>query len=66
MFSRTQEYDGQLDHPQMICLAFKQDYLTFDDLSKEAQESYSQLVITSKTVFKGRIKVILVGESLGF
>ncbi len=51
---------------QMICLAFKQDYSTFDDLSKVAQDSCSQLVITSKTVFKDRIKVMLVGESLGF
>lgn len=51
---------------QMICLAFKQDYSSFDELSKAAEDSCSQLVITSKTVFKGRIKVILVGENLGF
>lgn len=51
---------------QMICLAFKHDYSTLDDLSKVANDACSQLVITSKTVFKGRIKVILVGESLGF
>lgn len=51
---------------QMICLAFKQDYSTFHDLSKVAEDSCSQLVITSKSVFKGRIKVILVGESLGW
>lgn len=51
---------------QMICLVFKHDYSTLDDLSKVANDACSQLVITSKTVFKGRIKVILVGESVGF
>ncbi|GEM_PF-5587372 len=41
-------------------------WFVFNDLSKVADDACSQLVITSKTVFKGRIKVILVGESLGF
>lgn len=51
---------------QMVCLSYRQNYLTFNDLKKEAEDSCSQLVITSKSVFKGRIKVILVGESLGY
>ncbi|TWH78170.1 lactate utilization protein [Sedimentibacter saalensis] len=51
---------------QMICLAFKKDYSNFDDLSKVAEDSCNQLVITSGSVFKGRIKVIIVGESLGY
>ncbi|KAF5050404.1 LUD domain protein [anaerobic digester metagenome] len=51
---------------QMICLAFKKDYSNFDDLSKVAVDSCNQLVITSGSVFKGRIRVIIVGESLGY
>lgn len=51
---------------QMGCMAYKQDYPSFDDLAKAAADSCSQLVIISKSVFKGRIKVILVGEDLGW
>lgn len=39
---------------------------SYDELLDKAQEAGSQLVITTKSVFKDRIKVILVGESLGF
>lgn len=45
---------------------FKQDYSSFDELFKVAEASCSQIVITSMSMTKGRIKVILVGESLGF
>lgn len=47
-------------------LIFKQDYSSFDELSKEAEWACSQTVITSMSMTKGRIKVILVGEYLGF
>ena len=47
-------------------LIFKRDYSSFDELSKVAECEYSQLVITGMSMTKGRIKVILVGECLGF
>ncbi len=47
-------------------LIFKKDYSTFDELSKAAEGACAQLVITGMSMTKGRIKVILVGESLGF
>lgn len=50
---------------KMAVLAYKQDYTSYDELSKAAEGGCSQLVITQKSMFKGRIKVILVGESLG-
>lgn len=49
-----------------ILLAFKQDYASYDDLLAATEKSYSQLVVTHMSMFKGRIKVILVGEALGF
>lgn len=50
----------------LTMLIFKQDYASFDELSKVAEGACSQLVITSFSMTKGRIQVILVGESLGF
>ncbi len=50
----------------MTMLIFKQDYASFDELSAAAQGGCSHLVITSKTALKGRIAVVLVGETLGF
>lgn len=47
-------------------LFFDEDYSTFDELSKASERIYSQLVITSKSIIKDRIKIILVGECLGF
>ncbi|WP_368487751.1 hypothetical protein [Clostridium sp. BJN0013] len=44
---------------------YKQDCSSFEELFKAAESGCSQLVITSKSMFKDRIKVILVGESLG-
>ena len=58
---RTKNYTAS-----MIMLKFKQDYSSFDELSEAAEMAGSHLVITSKSAVKGRIKVILVGESLGF
>jgi len=45
---------------------FKQDYSSFDELSKAAESACSHLVVTSMSTNKDRIKVILVGECLGF
>lgn len=50
---------------KMAASAYKQDYSSYEELSKAAENGCSQLVITQKSMFKGRIKVILVGESLG-
>ncbi|MBC9784061.1 lactate utilization protein [Heliobacterium chlorum] len=50
----------------MTLLIFNKDYPSYDELSKVAEDSCSQLVITSSSMSQGRIKVILVGESLGF
>jgi Uncharacterized conserved protein containing a ferredoxin-like domain len=50
----------------MTMLIFKQDYSSFDELSKAAEAACSQTVITRMSMTQGRIKVILVGESLGF
>ena len=51
---------------QKTMLIFKQDYSSFDELTKAAESACSHLVITSMSTNKDRIKVILVGESLGF
>jgi L-lactate utilization protein LutB len=50
----------------MTMLIFKQDYSSFDELSKVADSACSQLVITGMSMTKGRIKVILIGECLGY
>ncbi|MEN6327720.1 MAG: lactate utilization protein [Syntrophomonas sp.] len=50
----------------LTCLIFKQDYASWDQLAKVAEEANSHLVVTNKQAIRGRIKVILVGESLGF
>lgn len=50
----------------LTCLIFKQNYASWDELAQAAEEANSHLVVTSKQAIRGRIKVILVGESLGF
>ncbi len=50
----------------LTCLIFKQDYASWDELAKVAEEANSHLVVTSKQAIRGRIRVILVGESLGY
>lgn len=50
---------------KMTVMLYKQDYSSYEELSKAAEGGCSQLVITNKSMFQGRIKVILVGESLG-
>ena len=51
---------------RMVLMKFKKDYPDFDTLDNAAKGAVSQLLITSRSTVKGRIKVILVGESLGF
>lgn len=47
-------------------LGYSKDISSFEELLDKAQGICSQLVITTMSVFKDRIKVILVGDSLGF
>ena len=58
---RAKDYSAK-----MTALAYKQDYSSYEELSKAAEYGCSQLVITQKSMFRGRITVILVGASLGF
>ena len=51
---------------QMCLLAYKSDFAAFDEMEKAAENIGGQLVITSMTAIKGRIKVVLVGEDLGY
>jgi hypothetical protein len=44
----------------------KSEINSFEELLNRAQASCSQLVITTMSVFKDRIRVILVGECLGY
>lgn len=54
-------------HTGPLCLMkFKADYADYGDLVKEAEKACSQLVVTRQSVIKDRIKVLLVGQSLGF
>ena len=59
--ARTKKYAAR-----MILLKFKKDYPDFDTLDKAAKGAVSQLVVTGMSTAKGRIKVILIGESVGF
>ena len=47
-------------------LLFKQEYPSYDALMQLAESAYSHVVVTGMSTAKGRIKVILVGEYLGF
>lgn len=50
----------------LIWSQFKQDLSSYDELSIVAETGCSHLVVTSNSVYKGRIKVILIGENLGY
>jgi hypothetical protein len=52
--------------PLTVLSYSKSEISTFEELLKKVEGSGSQLVITTMSTFKDRIKVILVGESLGF
>jgi L-lactate utilization protein LutB len=47
-------------------LLFNQEYPSYDLLLEAAEKSYSHLVVTGMSVLKGRIKVLIVGENLGY
>jgi hypothetical protein len=49
-----------------IILKFSKETPTFEEVDGAAEGAIGQLVITSMSTVKGRIKVILVGESLGY
>jgi len=51
---------------QKCLLAYKPNCASFDKLSEAADKIIGQLVITCMTNFKGRVKIVMVGESLGF
>ena len=50
----------------MTSLLFKRDYASFEELAGFAEVAYSQLVVTPRSMTKGRILIVLVGETLGF
>jgi hypothetical protein len=52
--------------PLVVLSYSKSEISSFEELLNKAQNACSQLVITTMSTFKDRIKVILVGESLGF
>ena len=51
---------------QMIVLKFNKDIESYDALSVAAKEAKGQMMITSKSIYKGRIKIVLIGETLGY
>ncbi len=51
---------------QMICLYFSKEDLSFEQADRAAEAAIQHLSITSGSVIKGRVHVLLVGESLGF
>jgi L-lactate utilization protein LutB len=50
----------------LIMLKFKQDYPSLEELNRAAEAAIGHLVVTSMSTFPGRIKVILIGERLGY
>jgi L-lactate utilization protein LutB len=52
--------------PLVILGYNRKDISSFEDLLNKAKDNSSQLIITSMSLFKGRIKIILVGENLGY
>lgn len=52
--------------PLTVLVYNKSEIASFEELLDKAQGACSQLVITTMSTFKDRIKVILIGESLGF
>jgi hypothetical protein len=51
---------------QMILLQFKPDFTDFDSLAAAAEGACGHLAVTRMPAVKGRIRVLLVGESLGY
>jgi len=44
----------------------KGEITSYEELMEKAQKAVCQEVITSGSVFKGRIKLVLIGENLGY
>lgn len=44
----------------------KSEITSYEELSEKANKAVCQEVITNGSVFKGRIKLVLVGENLGY
>jgi len=57
---------AEVQASKMIVLKFSNQLSSFDELHNAALSAGSQLVITRRSIYKNRIKVILVGESLGY
>ncbi len=51
---------------QMILLQFKPDFADFDSLAAAAESACGHLMVTERPAAKGRIRVLLVGEPLGY
>ncbi|MPN63102.1 hypothetical protein SDC9_210856 [bioreactor metagenome] len=50
----------------LTMLIFNQVYSSLDELTQASECTFSQLVVTGMSMTKGRIKVIIIGECLGF
>nr|WP_312984597.1 lactate utilization protein [Clostridioides sp.] len=50
----------------MTLLLFNQDYSSYEELNDASKHVGKQFVITNGSTIKGRIKVILIDENLGF
>ena len=50
----------------LVLLEFKADHASLADLTQAAEEIRGHLLVTRMSTTKGRIKVVLVGESLGY
>lgn len=50
---------------RLCMLQFNRNYATFEELERAMQNAESHMVITSRSTFKGRIEIVLVGEELG-
>ena len=51
---------------QMAVLQFQSAMVSYETIANAAKDAESQLVITSRTDYKHRIKVVLIGENLGY
>lgn len=52
--------------PLTVLVYNRSEIASFEELLDKAEIACGQLVITNRSTFKDRIKVILIGESLGF
>jgi hypothetical protein len=50
----------------LVLLDFRPDFASMEDLVAAAEAIRGHLLVTRMSTTKGRIKVVLVGESLGY